>query len=122
MNVAVRREFATTGFLRIKEHILGKDYHLTITIIGDCRSRILNKACRGKDAPANILSFPLSKHVGEIYLNAAKIERESAKFGLSPAGHARFLLIHGCLHLDGMEHGSTMEDAEDALVRHFKLR
>jgi probable rRNA maturation factor len=72
--------------------------------------------------PANVLSFPLTKNSGEIVLNIAKIKREASKFGFSPQGHAKYLLIHGCLHLKGYTHGSTMEQAEERLVKKFSLR
>jgi len=83
---------------------------------------MLNKTCRGKDAPANVLSFALDTTAGEIYLNVPRIRREAHAYGLTPHGHAKFLFIHACLHLKGHTHGSTMEQAEEALLKRFDIR
>ncbi len=117
-----RRLWNTNGFCDIATSILGTKYELSIVLIGDARSRSLNKSCRGKDTPTNVLSFPLTSHVGEIYLNVAQISREARKFGLTPTGHSKYLLIHGCLHLKGYTHGSTMEKAEQRFLHDYNIR
>jgi probable rRNA maturation factor len=103
-------------------HILGPRYDLSVVLIGDTRARTLNRTTRGKDTPANVLSFPLTPAAGEIFLNPARAAREAHRFGLSPEGHLRYLFIHGCLHLKGYTHGSTMEKAEATLVKKFHIR
>lgn len=102
--------------------ILGDTYQLSLVLIGDARARALARTYKHKDTPSNVLSFPLDDGAGEIYINLAQVRREATRFGLSPAGHALFLFIHGCLHLAGHHHGGTMEQAEDAFVRRFNIR
>lgn len=97
-------------------------YALSLVICGDARMRSLNVRYRNKNTPANVLSFPLSATEGEIFLNTARILREAKDFDLSPNGHMEYLLIHGCLHLNGYTHGSTMEKAEKALRTRFGVR
>jgi len=116
------RPWNTADFCGIARHVLGSSYLLSIVLIGDKRARVLNSTYRNKTKPTNVLSFPLSKHSGELFLNLARIQREAHRFGLSPQGHAKFLLIHGCLHLKGHTHGSTMEKAEKQLIKKFNLR
>lgn len=118
----LHRSIDTSGLCAIKDTILGRRYELSITLVGDTRSRTLNRTYRAKDAPTNVLSFPLDATHGEIVLNVPKIERECARFGLRAEGHLRFLLIHGCLHLKGYEHGGTMEQAETRLLNKFNIR
>ena len=67
---------------------------------------------RKKNKPTNVLSFSLSKKEGEIVLCPAVIKKEAKNFDRTPDQFFNFLLIHGMLHLKGMEHSSRMEAAE----------
>ena len=58
-------------YLEIKEALLGKSYLLTIIFCTPKESRERNKVYRDKDYPTNILSFPLEKNEGEIYISLA---------------------------------------------------
>jgi probable rRNA maturation factor len=108
-------------FLDLKNAILGKKYSLSLVIIGDALSKKLNNSYRGKNLPTNILSFPLSKNEGEIFLNLKRARIESVKFGEKYGNFVGFLFIHGLLHLNGMTHGSRMERQEQKLKREFGL-
>jgi len=99
-------------FVLIKNDILGKKYSLSIAFISKNKSKELNNKYRGKNKPTNILSFPLSKKEGEILLCPELIKTETKKFGRTFRGLLGFLVIHGCLHLKGFEHSSTMERRE----------
>lgn len=118
----LRRTWNTSGYGALAQSVLEPGYELSVVLVGDRRARALNTTYRGKTYAANVLSFPLSPERGEIFLNIAKVCREAKRFGLSPEGHARFLLIHGCLHLKGYTHGSTMEEAEQRLCERFNIR
>ncbi|MBP9759805.1 MAG: rRNA maturation RNase YbeY [Candidatus Pacebacteria bacterium] len=118
----LRRSYDTSDLCGIAQKILGSTYHLSVVLIGDKKARLLNKAHRNKDTAANVLSFPLDHTQGEIFLNVARIIREAHTFDLTPEGHLRYLLIHGCLHLKGHSHGGTMEEAERRFVKKFSLR
>lgn len=96
----------------LKNNILGKRYSLSVALIGEKKSREINKKYRGKDRPTNILSFYLRKDIGEIVLCPAVIRREAKSFGKTFPRFLGFLVIHGMLHLKGMRHGSKMEEAE----------
>ena len=112
----------TTDYQKIARFILGPKYNLSIVLIADTKAHTLNKKHRKKDYATNVLTFPLDDTHAEIFLTIPKIRREAATFGLTPQGHAKFLLIHGCLHLIGYSHGSTMEGAENKLVAKFNIR
>lgn len=108
-------------FSSMKEQILGKNYTLTLVCIGDQRSRTLNRTYRGKDYPTNVLSFPLSKTAGEIYLALPRVRVDAKKFDMTPEKFAGYLFIHGLLHLKGLEHGGRMEKLESRWMRAFDL-
>ena len=99
-------------FLLIKEDILGKEYILSLAFISKTKSKFLNNKYRGKNNPTNILSFPLSKKEGEILICPDVVKTETRKFGRTYRELLGFLVIHGTLHLKGMEHSSTMERIE----------
>lgn len=110
-------------FSKIKNDILGKDYSLSIAYVSEAKSRELNKKFRKKDKATNVLSFALSENSGELILCKPVIKKEAKekKFAspkwLWPRDRdfenlLGFLVIHGMLHLKGMDHSSTMEKAE----------
>ena len=98
--------------LLIKEDILGKDYSLSLAFVNEKESQALNKKWRKKDKPTNILSFPLSKKVGEILICPSVTKREAKNFERTFPKFLGFLVIHGMLHLKGFEHSSTMDKIE----------
>ncbi len=106
-------------FLRLKEAILGKSYDLSLAFVGPKESRLLNRECRKKDKPANVLSFPLSAQSGEIVLCLSEARRGAPAHGLSYRAFVGLLFIHGALHLKGLDHGSRMEKKERAFRARF---
>ena len=96
----------------LKDKILGKKYDLSLVFANPSLSRRLNSALRKKDHPTNVLSFPLSKTSGEIFLDLRTIKKEVEKFNMSFEKLVTYLFIHGLLHLKGMEHGAKMTEAE----------
>ena len=104
--------FAELPFLQMKEEILGKDYELSLVFVGPEKSQTLNKQYRNKNEPTDILSFPLDKARGEIFIDIETAKKESAKFERDLPNFIQFLVIHGLVHLEGFEHGSKMESEE----------
>lgn len=109
--------FADIG--NIKNAILGNTYELSLVIVGSAKSRNLNKTYRNKDKETNVLSFPLSKTEGEIFLNLSLAKKEAPLFDKTYTNFVTYLLIHGMLHLKGHEHGSTMERLEKKFLKKF---
>lgn len=109
----------TKKFQEIKDKILGKDYDLSWAFITPERMQELNKQYRNQDKPTDILSFPLSKTEGEIYLCEEEVAKEAPKFDRDPENFTYFLFIHGCVHLKGYDHGSTMERIEAKFRKEF---
>lgn len=109
-------------FLRIKNALLGPRYELSVACVPSSLSRKLNRIHRGKNTPTNVLSFPLSKQSGEIIFDLKQAAHDAPLFGVSARAFIGRLFIHGCLHLKGMKHGSTMERKEREYCGRFGFR
>ncbi len=108
-------------FVDIKNTILGKKYDLSLVFIGSTLSRRLNKEYRGKDTPANVLSFPLSKESGEMFIDIREAAKQAPLFEASERKFMGQLFIHGLFHLKGFAHGSRMEKEEEKIRKNFGL-
>jgi probable rRNA maturation factor len=81
--------------------------------------RALNRTYRGKDAPTNVLSFPLragpgeydGEYLGDVALAAETISREAADHGIPVGHHFQHLVLHGVLHLIGFDHETNAQAA-----------
>jgi rRNA maturation RNase YbeY len=107
-------------FKKIKRYVVGEKMHVELIFIGETRSHSLNYATRGKNAPANILTFPLSKNTGEIYITLSLVKKDAHSFGFTAREFLIFIFIHGLLHLKGARHGSTMKKTERELFERIK--
>jgi rRNA maturation RNase YbeY len=109
-------------FEEIATSILGMSYELSLVICADTLARKMNIAYRKKTYSPNVLSFPIDKNEGEIFLNVRKAEREARQFDTSLQKRLALLFVHGCFHLKGLAHGRTMEASEQRVLSRFKLQ
>ncbi|HEU0085867.1 MAG TPA: rRNA maturation RNase YbeY [Candidatus Paceibacterota bacterium] len=109
-------------FEAMKNDILGKGYSLSLASVDAKTSRRINRKYRGKDKPANVLSFPFSKTEGEIILCPETIKKQTKKFGRDFESLFGFMVIHGMLHLKGMQHSSKMEEEENKYDKKYLHR
>ncbi len=116
-----RRPIPRLPFLQLKNKILGSKYNLSLVFMADTKARSLNKITRQKNTAANVLSFPLTKTDGEIFVNLAKASRDHNKHDMNYLSFVAFLFIHGLLHLKGYSHGSTMERIERQTLASLNL-
>ena len=102
---------------------LAKDASVTLRYVAESEGRRLNRKFRGKDYATNVLTFiysakPLS---GDIVICAPVVAREAKRQGKALAAHHAHLLVHGLLHLQGMDHerrgeAERMERRERAIL------
>lgn len=119
-------------FEDIARAILGDSYELSLVICGDALARRMYVEQRKRGDPeaaqrsasyaSNVLSFPLSKNDGEIFLNIRKAQREAKLMGIPPRERIAHLFVHGCFHLKGLDHGDAMEAAEKRIMSRFDLK
>ena len=109
---AVRRRFDLHG-------------EVTVRLVDEAESRALNSRFRSKDAPTNVLSFPLQVSsesgesvLGDLAICAPLVEREAREQHKEPHAHWAHLLVHGLLHLAGYDHAADDEaERMEALER-----
>lgn len=82
-------------------------------ITDDAQVRDLNRTYRGKDAPTNVLSFPMQEGefsditpglLGDVVISLDTARTEAIAAGISTNERMSQLLIHGILHLIGFDH------------------
>lgn len=84
----------------------------------------LNRTYRNQDKPTNVLSFPTDAALdipilGDVVLAFEVIAAEAQADNISLEDHITHLLIHGYLHLQGLDHENDV-DAEAMEAREIK--
>ncbi len=84
---------------------------VTLRYVAEAEGRRLNREFRGKDYATNVLTFvygdaPLA---GDIVVCAPVVAREAKAQGKAVAAHHAHLLVHGLLHLSGLDHEDDRE-------------
>ncbi len=108
-------------FVDYKNKILGKNYELSLVFIGGKEIQNINKKYRNINKPTDILSFPISKNSGEMFICEKDSKKEAKKFEREYKNFLSFLFIHGAVHLLGYDHGNKMEKEEIKYRKHFKV-
>ena len=108
-------------FESMKQEVLRKNYELSLIFIGNALSQKLNKTWRKKDKPTNILSFPLEKNKGEIFINLNLVKKQAPRYQRNFPNFLGFLFIHGLFHLKGMDHSSKIEKREMRIRNMFRI-
>jgi len=105
---------------------------VSLVLADDAEVQALNKQWRAKDAPTNVLSFPMLSReevlhaardaghegmLGDVILAHGVCAREAAEKGVTLDAHTTHLIVHGLLHLAGYDHvaGEAEAAAMEAL-------
>ncbi len=108
-------------FVKLTTAVLGKEYECSLVIISPKKSRELNRIYRNKDHSTNILSFPLEKNEGEIFIDLETSRKDAKLFDRSYVNFIAFLYIHALFHLKGYDHSDIMEKQEKKIRKVFKI-
>ena len=108
-------------FVDIKNKALGDNYELELIFVSPKESAELNEKYHHKKGPTNILSFPLDKASGQIFICPSFAKKEAPKFGREFKNYIAFLFIHGVIHLKGFTHSSKMESEEEKFRSLFSI-
>lgn len=95
-----------------------------IFISTDAELKRLNRDFRGKNKPTDVLSFPApdeiaSEHAGDLAISLETAGRQAQAFGHALTDELRILILHGLLHLNGMDHEA---DEGQMAAREAELR
>ena len=102
---------------------------LAVRVVDAEEMQSLNCEYRQKDAPTNVLSFPVGEieglpaaagnFLGDIVVCASVVNSEAAEQGKDLKDHWAHMLVHGTLHLLGYDHQVDTEAAKmEALEQH----
>ena len=112
------------------EGVPPEEVEVSIGLVDDERMKELNSRYRGKDAPTDVLSFPMDEHareegirlLGDIVISLERARAQAVEWGHSFEREVARLASHGLLHLLGYDHETVEEEArmrgrEDAIIR-----
>ena len=117
---------ATPGFSRRPARAFAKRLASEVTggrpftclITGDLEMQRLNRDFRKQDHATDVLSFPSRQtlgFLGDIAISFEHAQRQAAEYGHGIGQEIEILMLHGVLHLLGMDHendGGRMARAE----------
>ncbi len=93
-------------------------FHISLHLVDDAAIQVLNRDHRGKDAPTDVLSFPLIGQaetefvlppgepiaLGDVVVSSERARAQAAEYGHSPEREIAYLVAHGILHVLGHDH------------------
>jgi len=97
-----------------------KQAELGLLLVGDRRIKRLNRIYRGRDVRTNVLSFPMDARspggkrphlLGDVVISLDSAKREARQRGVTLACYLQILLVHGILHLTGLDHERSVREA-----------
>ena len=106
----------------LMRHAQLDDCELSLVLSDDAFIQRLNRQHRGKDAPTDVLSFPMREGegadeedpvLGDLVISVDTAARQAAELGHSLEAELRVLLVHGFLHLLGYDHEHDEDEAEE---------
>ncbi len=118
-----------TRFLRRAREAVGLTGEVEVLLTSDVEIKRLNRTFRGKNKPTDVLSFPapeeiFEQHAGDLAISLDTAAKQAASFGHDLTGEVKILLLHGLLHLSGMDHevdSGEMAERETELRKELKL-
>jgi len=97
---------------------------VTLRYVAEAEGRRLNRQYRGKDYATNVLTFVYQDEplAGDVVICAPVVAREAKDQRKDVRAHHAHLVVHGLLHLQGMDHersaraAAAMERRERAIL------
>ncbi len=117
-----------TRFLNRARAAVGLEGEVEVLLTSDAELKRLNHTFRGKNKATDVLSFPAfgrqTELAGDLAISLDTAARQAAAFGHSLRDEVRILLLHGLLHLSGLDHETDdgeMRAREDKLRQELRL-
>lgn len=99
-----------------------KNPEITLAFVDNKTIKKLNKQYLNKDAPTDVLSFPMREksangkyYLGDIIISVSQAFRQCFSEDHGLERELELLTIHGFLHLLGYEHSKGIEEEEDKI-------
>jgi len=109
LSISALSKSGLTRFLNRARAAVGLEGDVDVLLADDATLRRLNKTFRGKNKATDVLSFPApdeiaNDHAGDLAISLETANRQAATYGHSLRDEVRILLLHGLLHLSGLDH------------------
>lgn len=124
VQAATLAKSALTRFLNRARVLVGLTGEVDVLLTSDAEIKTLNRTFRHKNKATDVLSFPapeeiFDEHAGDLAISLDTAQGQAASFGHSLAEEVRVLMLHGLLHLAGMDHET---DRGEMAAREAELR
>ncbi|MGW8283357.1 MAG: rRNA maturation RNase YbeY [Gemmatimonadota bacterium] len=105
----------------------GTNGELSITLVDDVEMTRLNREWLGRAGSTDVIAFSLGSEdsvLGDVYIAPDTAARNAARFGTELKQEILRLVIHGTLHVLGLDHpeGEDREDSEMFRLQEELLR
>lgn len=109
------------------------DFELTVRFVASEESQMLNRDYRGRDKPTNVLSFPFEAPpgvaialLGDLVICHDVVASEARQQQKPLVEHYAHMVVHGTLHLLGLDHieddeADIMEQLEREILAGFGI-
>ena len=125
----------------VAEEYDGRSFEVSVTIVTNDKIRALNAEYRGKDAPTDVLSFPMNEltpgafdpdacewdyetertMLGDMVISMERCAEQAETYGHSFAHEVSYLTVHSVLHLLGYDHVDEGEDKRRMRAREKEI-
>jgi probable rRNA maturation factor len=97
---------ALKNFATILSKEVGGDSPFTCLVTNDDELCRLNRTFLGHDYPTDVLSFPSAEPnaLGELAISIERADAQAIEYGHSCTDELKILMLHGVLHLTGLDH------------------
>ncbi|HWW23507.1 MAG TPA: rRNA maturation RNase YbeY [Edaphobacter sp.] len=124
LSISALSKSGLTRFLNRARAAVRLEGDVDVLLADDATLRRLNKTFRGKNKATDVLSFPApaeiaDDHAGDLAISLETANRQAETYRHSLRDEVRILLLHGLLHLSGLDH--EIDDGEMA-AREAELR
>jgi probable rRNA maturation factor len=95
------------AFATLLERMVADGRHFDCLLTDDRELRRLNRRFLDRDYPTDVLSFPAAataESLGEIAISTTRAAKQAKEHGHSLEQEIAVLMLHGLLHLLGMDH------------------
>jgi probable rRNA maturation factor len=111
-------------FLNRARTAVGISGEVDVLLADDAMLKRLNRDFRGKNKATDVLSFPAAEDdrqmAGDLAISLETAAKQASAYGHGLRDEVRILLLHGLLHLSGMDHEADNGEmaAREAALRH----
>ena len=105
----------------------------SLHFVSDDEIQELNREYRNIDSPTDILTFAINdgdefpivdeeeEELGDVFISIDSMQRNAKEFSVKEEEELKRLLLHGLLHLRGMDHKTNDFNTEPMLIEQEKI-